>query len=44
MRFDRAYNEPDTWINKLESLRRRARSLGVIISGEAMILHILKTT
>jgi hypothetical protein len=41
MNLDRAKYDAYTWIIKADSLRIRLKSLGVIISGEDMILHTL---
>ena len=41
MKLLRAEDDPDPWITKVESLRRRLWSLGVTISDEDVILHIL---
>jgi hypothetical protein len=40
MKLERVENDPDPWIIKVESLRRRLENLRVIISDEDMILHI----
>jgi gag-polypeptide of LTR copia-type len=41
MKLLRAEDDPDPWITKVDSLRRRLCSLGVTISDEDAILHIL---
>ncbi len=42
MKLLRAEDDPDPWITKVESLKRRLWSLGVTISDEDVILHILR--
>jgi gag-polypeptide of LTR copia-type len=41
MKLLRAEDDPDPWITKVDSLRRRLWSLGITISDEDVILHIL---
>ena len=41
MRINDATEDPDIWINKLETLHRRLKSLGVDMSDEDFEIHVL---